>query len=146
VGIENYRIETMKIRLLATTFMACVVLLLSALSLSACTSGPAPDLGKRDAVVSSVMQALNAQDKDQLVKLAQPGPQTADSNAQLMISEWGGVNDSGYTPVYSSELSPDVAAVRVNTTDPSGNPAEVQFSLRWNDNSWLLNLGPDFRG
>jgi hypothetical protein len=146
VGIENYRIETMKIRLLATTFMACVVLLFSATSLSGCTSGPAPDLGKRDAVVSSVMQALNAQDKDQLVKLAQPGPQTADSNAQLMLSEWGGVKDSGYTTVYSSELPPDVAGVRVSTTDPSGNPAEVQFSLRWNDNSWLLNLGPDFRG
>jgi len=136
----------MKIPLLATTFMAGVVLLLSALSLSACTSGPVPDLGKRDAAVSSVMHALNAQDKDQLVKLAQPGPQTADSNAQLMLSEWGGVKDSGYTTVYSSEMPPDVAGVRVSTTDPSGHPVDVQFSLRWNDNSWLLNLGPDFRG
>lgn len=136
----------MKIRSLAATLTGCVFLLLLAVFLSACTSGPAPDTGKRDAAVASVMQALNAQDKEQLVKLAQPGPQTADSNAQLMLSEWGGVKDSGYTTVYSSDLPPDVAGVRVSTKDRSGNPVDVQFSLRWNDNSWLLNLGPDFRG
>ncbi|BCW71865.1 hypothetical protein [Arthrobacter sp. NicSoilB8] len=133
----------MKIRLLASTLMACVVLLFSALSLSACTGGPVPDLGERDAAVSSVMRALNVHDKNQLVKLAQPGPQTADSYAQLLLSQWGGVKDSGYSTVYSSEFSPDIVAVRVSTTDPSGSPAEVQFSLRWNDKAWLLNIGPD---
>ena len=136
----------MKIRSLAATLTGCVFLLLLAVFLNACTSRPAPDPGKRDAVVASVMQALNVQDKEQLVKLAQPGPQTADSNAQLMLSQWGGVKDSGYTTAYSSDSPPDIAGVRVSTKDRSGNPVDVQFSLRWNDNSWLLNLGPDFRG
>lgn len=136
----------MKIRSLAATPMGCVFILLLAVFLSACSSGPAPDPGKRDAVVASVMQALNAQDKEQLVKLAQPGPQTADSNAQLMLSQWGGVQDSGYTTAYSSDSPTGIAGVRVSTKDRSGNPVDVQFSLRWNDNSWLLNLGPDFRG
>jgi hypothetical protein len=134
----------MKIRLGAATFTACNVLLFSALSLNACTNGPAPDFGERDAAVSSVMQALHARDKDRLVKLAQPGPRSADPYARMLLSEWGGVNDSGYTTVYEAQPAPDIVDVRVSTEYPSGRPADIQFSLRWNDRDWLLNIGPDF--
>jgi|GEM_PF-2762378 len=134
----------MKIGVQARTLRACVVLLFSALVLGACTSGPAPDLGKRDAVVSSVMQALHARDKDQLVRLAQPGPQTADPYAQMLLADWGGVSYSGYSTAYSSDYRPENVAVRVSTTDPAGNPVDVYFSLRWNDHDWVLAVGPDF--
>jgi hypothetical protein len=90
------------------------------------------------------MQALQARDKDRLVKLAQPGPKSADPYARMLLSEWGGVQDSGYTTVYSAQPTADIFAVRVHTKDPSGRPADIHFSLRWNDKDWLLNIGPDF--
>jgi hypothetical protein len=129
----------MKIRLLGSTFVACSVLLFSA----GCTSGPAPDLGERDATVSSVMQAFHAPDRDQLANLAQPGPQTADSYAQLMISQWGGGQRFRILHCLFVGIHPDVVAVRVSTEDPSGRPADVEFSLRWNDRAWLLDIGSD---
>ncbi|MFE4835997.1 hypothetical protein ACFRAU_15125 [Arthrobacter sp. NPDC056691] len=129
----------MKIRFLAPTVMACLILLVS----TGCMNGPKPDLGARDATVSSVMQALHAADKDQLIKLSQPGPQYADGYAQMMISDWGGVKDSGYSTSYSSEAAPEFVAVRVSTQDSSGRPADVEFALRWNDRTWLLDIGSD---
>ncbi|MFP3461346.1 hypothetical protein R5O87_10890 [Arthrobacter globiformis] len=133
----------MKFRLLARTCVAFLVLIPATHLVSACTNGPAPDPGKRDTAVSSVMHALNEQDHAKLVTLAQPGPQTADPYSKLLLSEWAGVADSGYTASYSSDITPDVVAVRVATTDSSGSPAEVEFSLRWNDKDWVLAVGPD---
>jgi hypothetical protein len=128
-------------RLLITKFMARLVLLFPAAFLSACTTGPAPDPGERDAAVSSIMQALHSHDKDRLVQL---GPKTADPHAEWMLSQWGGVKDSGYVTGYTSEYGPDSVAVRVGTTDPAGRPVNVDFALRWNDSAWVLDVGPEF--
>lgn len=127
---------------LRCVFLICLPLVVAMTLVSGCAEkAPTPDLDKRDAVVGSVMKALNEDNKQQLVKLAGNGPQRADTDAQKMIDTWGGVKVTGYSVSYSSEFTPDVATVNVEAADKQGKPVTIRFSISWHDSAWLLNIG-----
>jgi len=100
----------------------------------------APDESKRTQTVDAIMAALHDKDPKHLVDLAGPAPASPEDAASL-VSQWGGVSDTGYTVSYAQGMGPDHVTVRVQAADGSGHPATVSFPMSWHDGRWMLTIG-----
>lgn len=101
-----------------------------------------PDLNAAHAVARQYLRALEARDRHSILELIrEPRGATADVDARLRL--YGGLRAAAATIDVSTDLSPQVASVRIHVPGPDGTPLRWVENLSWHTEArvWQLILG-----
>ena len=113
-----------------------LIAFLAVLGLTGCDSIN-PDMGRRDSISDTVIQAARDGDMDELLGLSSVEMQDRESAANALITMASGLRP-GYTLEYQEPRgSPDYCIV--TATDDQG--ARIAFDLSWRQSKWHLVLG-----